>query len=64
MSKMTPRQQAVYALDWNLDPADLEPAVQAEYYLLKQKRLTNSAAGHWFRGRNSWSLTWRNSGSS
>jgi hypothetical protein len=45
MSKMTPRQEAAYALDWDLNPADLKPAVQAEYYLLKQERLTNPAAG-------------------
>jgi hypothetical protein len=46
MSKATPRQQAAYALYWDLDPADLKPAVQAEYRLLKQERLTDPAVGH------------------
>lgn len=31
MAKMTPEQEARYALDWGLARADLKPAVQAEY---------------------------------
>jgi len=41
MSKMTPTQEASYALDWNVARSGLSPAVQAEYdRLLAERRAT------------------------
>ena len=37
MSKMTPTQEAEYALNFGLDRADLKPQVQAEYDRLRSE---------------------------
>jgi hypothetical protein len=38
MAKMTPAQEAAYALDWNGDRSDLSPAAQEEYDRLVARR--------------------------
>lgn len=38
MAKMTPEQEAAYALDWNMSRNDLKPAVQVEYDRLRAGR--------------------------
>jgi hypothetical protein len=38
MAKLTPEQEAAYALDYNLNRDELKPEVQAEYDRLKKKR--------------------------
>jgi hypothetical protein len=39
MAKMTPTQEAAYALNFNVSRSDLQPAAQLEYDRLKSERL-------------------------
>jgi hypothetical protein len=43
MTKMTPEQEAAYALDWDLPRADLSEAVQLAYGRLRQQRQAATA---------------------
>jgi hypothetical protein len=40
MTKMTPEQEAAYALDYDVDRDSLSPAAQAEYDRLKRERVS------------------------
>jgi hypothetical protein len=44
MTKMTPVQEAAYALDYEVDRESLSPAAQAEYDRLKQERASRPRA--------------------
>ena len=45
MARMTPEQEAAYALDWNLDRADLSPEAQREYDRLLRLRRAAGTEG-------------------